>query len=247
TSRPQLARSDHSTEAALGKLVPRCSGIFQSIDHERPCEWLVRSVCRLQVESWRCLMLVLNVVGARPNFMKIAPVVEAMREAGLPQYLVHTGQHYDEKMSRLFFEELGIPAPDLNLEVGSGSQAVQTAEILRRFEPVVLETRPDMVVVVGDVNSTMACTLVSVKLGIPVAHIEAGLRSFDRSMPEEINRLVTDTLSDLLFVSEPSGLDNLRAEGVPDSKVHFVGNVMIDTLLRHRQSAEKSDIRKRLG
>ncbi len=192
-------------------------------------------------------MLVLNVVGARPNFMKIAPVVEAMRQAGLPQYLVHTGQHYDEKMSRLFFEELGIPAPDLNLEVGSGSQAVQTAEILRRFEPVVLETKPDLVVVVGDVNSTMACTLVAVKLGIPVAHIEAGLRSFDRSMPEEINRLVTDALADLLFVSEPSGMVNLRSEGVPDEKVHFVGNVMIDTLLRHRESAKRSDIRARLG
>ena len=192
-------------------------------------------------------MLVLNVVGARPNFMKIAPVVEAMREAGLPQYLVHTGQHYDEKMSRLFFEELGIPAPDLNLEVGSGSQAVQTAEILRRFEPVVLETKPDMVVVVGDVNSTMACTLVSVKLGIPVAHIEAGLRSFDRSMPEEINRLVTDALADLLFVSELSGLENLRREGVPGEKVHFVGNVMIDTLLRHQESAKRSDVRARLG
>jgi UDP-N-acetylglucosamine 2-epimerase (non-hydrolysing) len=170
-----------------------------------------------------------------------------MREAGLPQYLVHTGQHYDEKMSKLFFEELGIPAPDLNLEVGSGSQAAQTAEILRRFEPVVLETKPDVVVVVGDVNSTMACTLVAVKLGIPVAHIEAGLRSFDRSMPEEINRLVTDSLSDLLFVSEPSGIVNLRSEGVPDEKVHFVGNVMIDTLLRQRESAKRSDVRARLG
>ena len=192
-------------------------------------------------------MLVLNVVGARPNFMKIAPVVEAMRAAGIPQFLVHTGQHYDEKMSSLFFEQLRIPAPDLNLEVGSGSQAMQTADILRHFEPVVLETKPSIVVVVGDVNSTMACTLVAAKLGIPVAHIEAGLRSFDRSMPEEINRIVTDSLSDLLFVSEPSGLKNLRAEGVPDAKVHFVGNVMIDTLLRHRQSAEKSDICKRLG
>ena len=192
-------------------------------------------------------MLVLNVVGARPNFMKIAPVVEAMREARLPQYLVHTGQHYDRKMSSLFFEELGIPVPDINLEVGSGSQAVQTAEILLRFEPVVLDTKPDLVVVVGDVNSTMACTLVAVKLGIPVAHIEAGLRSFDRSMPEEINRLVTDSLSDLLFVSEPSGLDNLRSEGVPNEKVHFVGNVMIDTLLRHRESARKSGVRERLG
>jgi len=160
---------------------------------------------------------------------------------------VHTGQHYDQKMSSLFFEQLGIPAPDLNLEVGSGSQAVQTAEVMRRFEPVVLETKPNMVVVVGDVNSTMACTLVAVKLGIPVAHIEAGLRSFDRSMPEEINRLVTDAVSDLLFVSEASGVENLCAEGVPSEKVHFVGNVMIDTLLRHRESAERNDIGPRLG
>jgi UDP-N-acetylglucosamine 2-epimerase (non-hydrolysing) len=192
-------------------------------------------------------MLVMNVVGARPNFMKIAPVVEALREAGVSQYLVHTGQHYDEKMSRLFFEELGIPTPDLNLEVGSGSQAVQTSEILRRFEPVVQEVRPDVVIVVGDVNSTMACALVAAKLGIPVAHIEAGLRSFDRSMPEEINRVVTDSISDLLFVSEPSGMKNLSNEGIGGGKVHFVGNVMIDTLLRHRAAAESSDIRARLG
>ena len=192
-------------------------------------------------------MLVMNVVGARPNFMKIAPVVEALRQAGVPQYLVHTGQHYDGKMSRLFFEELGIPVPDVNLEVGSGSQAAQTAEIMRRFEPVLLEAKPDMVVVVGDVNSTMACALVAVKLGIPVAHIEAGLRSLDRSMPEEINRLVTDCISDLLFVSELSGMKNLCNEGVSSDRVHFVGNVMIDTLLRHRAAAERSDIRGRLG
>lgn len=192
-------------------------------------------------------MLVMNVVGARPNFMKIAPVVEALRHAGIPQYLVHTGQHYDEKMSRLFFEELGIPVPDVNLEVGSGSQAVQTAEVMRRFEPILLEVKPDVVVVVGDVNSTLACALVAVKLGIPVAHIEAGLRSFDRSMPEEINRVVTDCISDLLFVSEPSGMTNLSREGVADKRVHFVGNVMIDTLLGHRASADRSDIRARLG
>jgi UDP-N-acetylglucosamine 2-epimerase (non-hydrolysing) len=191
-------------------------------------------------------VLVMSVVGARPNFMKIAPVVEALRQAGVSQYLVHTGQHYDEKMSRLFFEELGIPVPDVNLEVGSGSQAAQTAEIMRRFEPVLLEVKPDMVVVVGDVNSTMACALVAVKLGIPVAHIEAGLRSFDRAMPEEINRLVTDCISDLLFVSELSGMKNLRTEGVSSDRVHFVGNVMIDTLLRHRVSAEHSGIRARL-
>jgi UDP-N-acetylglucosamine 2-epimerase (non-hydrolysing) len=192
-------------------------------------------------------MLVMNVVGARPNFMKIAPVVDALREAGIPQFLVHTGQHYDEKMSRLFFDQLGIPTPDLNLEVGSGSQAVQTAEIMRRFEPIVLQVKPDVIVVVGDVNSTMACALVGAKLGVRVAHIEAGLRSFDRSMPEEINRIVTDSISDMLFVSEPSGMKNLSNEGVPGKKVHFVGNVMIDTLLRHRVSAESSDIRTRLG
>jgi len=191
--------------------------------------------------------MILNVVGARPNFMKIAPVVEAMRGAGLAQILVHTGQHYDEKMSELFFQQLGIPRPDLNLDVGSGSQAQQTAEVMRRFEPVVLEKRPEMVVVVGDVNSTLACALVAAKLGVPVAHIEAGLRSFDRTMPEEINRVLTDAIADDLFVSEPSGLANLKREGVPGEKVHFVGNVMIDTLLRHRAAAEQSDIRTRLG
>lgn len=192
-------------------------------------------------------MLVMNVVGARPNFMKIAPVVEALRQAGVRQYLLHTGQHYDEKMSHLFFQQLGIPTPDLNLEVGSGSQAAQTAEIMRKFEPVLLEVKPDVVVVVGDVNSTMACALVAAKLGVRVAHIEAGLRSFDRTMPEEINRVVTDAISDLLFVSEPSGMKNLSNEGVAGKKVHFVGNVMIDTLLRHRASAEGSDIRSQLG
>jgi UDP-N-acetylglucosamine 2-epimerase (non-hydrolysing) len=192
-------------------------------------------------------MLVMNIVGARPNFMKIAPIVDALKQAGVAQYLVHTGQHYDEKMSHLFFKELGIPAPDVNLEVGSGSQAAQTAEIMRRFEPVLLEVKPDMVVVVGDVNSTLACALVAAKLGVPVAHIEAGLRSFDRSMPEEINRVVTDCISDLLFVSEPSGMENLSNEGVPDEKVHFVGNVMIDTLLRHRASSENSNICVQLG
>src|SRR5205085_3579221 len=134
----------------------------------------------------------------------------ALRAAGMPQYLLHTGQRYDEKLSHLFFEQLNIPAPDLNLEVGEGSHAEQTAEIMRRFEPVVLETKPDIVVVVGDLNSTMACALVAAKLAVPVAHIEAGLRSFDRTMPEEINRVVTDSISDLLFVSEPSGVKNLR-------------------------------------
>lgn len=192
-------------------------------------------------------MLVVNVVGARPNFMKISPLIRAMEQAGMKQYLVHTGQHYDAIMSDLFFRQLEIPEPDLNLEVGSGTQAQQTAEIMRRFEPVVLEKRPDLVLVVGDVNSTMACALVAVKLGIRVAHVEAGLRSFDRSMPEEINRVVTDAVSDLLFVSERSGIENLKREGVPEEKIHFVGNVMIDTLLRHRDRARKSDIVSRLG
>ena len=190
---------------------------------------------------------IVHVVGARPNFMKIAPVLEACgKRPRLQSTLVHTGQHYDEKMSRLFFEELSIPRPDVDLEVGSGSQAAQTALILQRIEPLLVERRPDVVLVVGDVNSTVACGLAAVKLGIRLAHVEAGLRSFDRSMPEEINRLVTDAISDLLFVTEQSGLDNLAREGVAPEKVHFVGNVMIDTLVKHRASAERSGILERL-
>ncbi|MBI3895517.1 MAG: UDP-N-acetylglucosamine 2-epimerase (non-hydrolyzing) [Acidobacteria bacterium] len=192
-------------------------------------------------------MLILNVVGARPNFMKIGPLVKEMRHRDLPQVLVHTGQHYDENLSRQFFDQLGIPKPDINLQVGSASQAVQTAEIMRCFEPVVVECHPDLVLVVGDVNSTMACALVAAKFCIPVAHVEAGLRSFDRTMPEEINRIVTDAVSDLLFVSEPSGIQNLKREGVPDHKIHFVGNVMIDSLLEHRKAAEESKILERLN
>lgn len=188
------------------------------------------------------------ICGARPNFMKIAPLVEALDKSGCVQrMLVHTGQHYDERMSKLFFQDLGIPQPDINLEVGSGSHAAQTAEIMRRFEPVCLEHRPDWVVVVGDVNSTIACALVAVKLGVRVAHVEAGLRSFDRTMPEEINRLLTDAISDLLFVSEPSGAENLRREGVPEDKVHFVGNVMIDTLLKNRSKADASHVLSELS
>jgi UDP-N-acetylglucosamine 2-epimerase (non-hydrolysing) len=187
------------------------------------------------------------VCGARPNFVKIAPLVEACHGTGrIKVVIVHTGQHYDELMSKLFFEDLGIPEPDINLEVGSASHAVQTAEIMRRFEPVLLERRPDWVVVVGDVNSTIACALVARKLNIKVAHIEAGLRSFDRTMPEEINRLLTDAISDLLFVTEPSGLDNLRREGVPAEKVYYVGNVMIDTLLKNRAKADHSPILEEL-
>lgn len=178
------------------------------------------------------------VCGARPNFMKIAPIVEALRQTdGTATILVHTGQHYDERMSKLFFDDLQIAEPDINLQVGSGTHAEQTAEVMKRFEPVCVEVRPDWVIVVGDVNSTIACSLVAVKLGIKVAHVEAGLRSFDRAMPEEINRVLTDAISDMLFVTEPSGLENLRNEGVDSDRVRFVGNVMIDTLLRHRERA----------
>lgn len=177
-------------------------------------------------------MKLVIVAGARPNFMKIAPLMwEIARRPEIAARLVHTGQHYDQKMSKLFFEQLQIPRPDIDLEVGSGSHAVQTAEVMKRFEPVLLADRPDAVVVVGDVNSTLACALVSVKLGIPVAHVEAGLRSFDRSMPEEINRILTDSISQWLFVSEASGTENLRREGVAGERIHFVGNVMIDTLI----------------
>lgn len=193
-------------------------------------------------------MKIIAVVGARPNFMKIAPLMKEMRRRpGLDAFLVHTGQHYDERMSRLFFEELNIPRPNVDLEVGSASHAVQTAEVIKRFEPVVLEQRPDIVLVVGDVNSTIACALTAVKLGVPVAHVEAGLRSFDRSMPEEINRLLTDTISRWLFVSEPSGIDNLRREGIGEERLFFVGNVMIDTLLACRQRCEGSRILDELG
>jgi len=191
---------------------------------------------------------IINVCGARPNFMKIAPLMRAYRAyPGIVPLLVHTGQHYDHNMSELFFRQLNIPEPDLNLEVGSGSHAVQTAEIMKRFEPVVLEHRPDWVVVVGDVNSTIACGLVAKKLGVRLAHVEAGLRSFDRTMPEELNRLLTDAISDLLFVSEPSGLENLRREGIPDHQVHFVGNVMIDTLRANLEHAQRSPILDELG
>jgi len=190
---------------------------------------------------------ILNIVGARPNFMKIAPLMAAeAARGGIEPVLVHTGQHYDERMSDLFFRQLGIPAPDINLGVGSGSHGVQTAEIMRAFEPVVAERRPDAVLVVGDVNSTVACGLVAVKAGVKLVHVEAGLRSFDRTMPEEINRLVTDAISDLLLCSEPSGVENLRAEGAAEEKVHLVGNVMIDTLRANRERAEQSPILSQL-
>jgi len=192
-------------------------------------------------------MKILNVVGARPNFMKIAPLMaEYSRHRDIQTILVHTGQHYDEIMSNLFFRELGIPEPDINLEVGSGSHAVQTAEIMKRFEPVIHEHMPDLVVVVGDVNSTIACGLVAVKSGARLVHIEAGLRSGDRKMPEEINRILTDSISDFLFCTEQSGVDNLVKEGIAKEKIHMVGHVMIDTLLSNLKKAKKSTIIEQL-
>ena len=185
-------------------------------------------------------MNIFHIVGARPNFMKVAPVLRALeRQDKVVQTLIHTGQHYDVKMSDVFFEQLGLPAPNLNLAVGSGSHAKQTAEIMVRFEPVVVERKPDLVLVYGDVNSTVAATLVCAKLGIRVGHVEAGLRSFDRTMPEEINRLVTDQLADLLFTPSEDGNENLRKEGIASDRVFRVGNVMIDSLVRLLPLAKK--------
>jgi UDP-N-acetylglucosamine 2-epimerase (non-hydrolysing) len=195
----------------------------------------------------------LIVAGARPNFMKIAPLIRAIEQrnksdrTGIDWRLVHTGQHYDQKMSDIFFGELGIPAPDINLNVGSGTQATQTASIMTEFEPVCERERPDWVIVVGDVNSTVACTLVAAKLGIKVAHVEAGLRSYDRTMPEEINRLVTDALADLLFTPSADADENLKREGIPDSKIRLVGNIMIDALMANLDRARQSDVLKRSG
>jgi UDP-N-acetylglucosamine 2-epimerase (non-hydrolysing) len=187
---------------------------------------------------------VMNIVGARPNFMKIAPLMRVMQQRAeeIDALLVHTGQHYDAAMSETFFQQLGIPQPDINLEVGSASHAVQTAKVMLAFEPVVLAQRPDWVVVVGDVNSTLACTVVCSKLGIRVAHVEAGLRSFDRQMPEEINRIVTDALADLLLTPSADADENLRREGVSDPKIRCVGNVMIDTLYQHLPQAAQRPI-----
>jgi UDP-N-acetylglucosamine 2-epimerase (non-hydrolysing) len=188
------------------------------------------------------------VVGARPNFMKMAAVFKEIRRR--PHFrarLIHTGQHYSPEMSEAFFRELELPAPDCNLEIGQGTPTVQTAGILQRLEPLFLQDRPDAVIVVGDVNSTVAAALVAVRLGIPIAHVEAGLRSFDRGMPEEINRLVADVISDFLFVTEPSGVKNLLAEGMSSDKIFLVGNVMIDTLLSSLSQAEHSDVLERFG
>ena len=205
--------------------------------------------------------------------MKIASIIDAIRERNdsiensklkIQHLLVHTGQHYDDSMSEAFFRDLDLPKPDIYLEVGSGTHAAQTAEIMKRFEPVLLEHQPDVVIVVGDVNSTVACALVASKIDYPtsatcnpqsatanrrplVAHVEAGLRSFDRTMPEEINRLLTDAISDFLFTTEESANENLRSEGIPKDRIFFVGNTMIDTLLKHKQMAQKSTILNKLG
>jgi UDP-N-acetylglucosamine 2-epimerase (non-hydrolysing) len=191
---------------------------------------------------------VLAVAGARPNFMKIAPLLKELRaRKGFETVLVHTGQHYDAAMSESFFRDLGIPEPDVNLGVGSGSHGEQTAEVLRKIEPLLIERNPDVLIVVGDVNSTLAATLAAVKLGVPVAHVEAGLRSGDRAMPEEINRIMTDVVSDWLFTTEPSAEQNLLREGVAPERIHFVGNVMIDTLLANVDRARQLDTVERFG
>ncbi len=195
------------------------------------------------------MLKVINVVGARPNFMKVAPIVEEMkrREREFAPLVVHTGQHYDASMSDAFFSDLELPQPDVYLGVGSSSHAAQTAAIMQRFEPVVLQEKPDWVLVVGDVNSTLACALVCAKLGVKVAHVEAGLRSRDRSMPEEINRLLTDQIADLLFTPSADADTNLLAEGIPAERIRLVGNVMIDSLYKHLGRARKSSIRNQLG
>ena len=181
--------------------------------------------------------MIITVVGARPNFVKMAPIIEEINRRRLPQWFVHTGQHYDERMSTVFFDELGMPQPDAYLGVGSGSHARQTARIMEAFEPVIREKRPGLVVVAGDVNSTLACALTASKMDVPVAHVEAGLRSFDRSMPEEINRVLTDHIADLLLVTEASGEANLLQEGIHPDRIRFTGNTMIDSLERHKKAA----------
>jgi UDP-N-acetylglucosamine 2-epimerase (non-hydrolysing) len=192
-------------------------------------------------------MKILNVVGARPNFMKIAPLLRALAARGADARLIHTGQHYDRQMSGDFFDELSIPEPDINLGVGSGTHVEQIAEVMRRLEKEFIENRPDALVVVGDVNSTLAAALTASKLLIPIAHVEAGLRSFDRTMPEESNRVVVDALSHWLFASEPTAVANLTREGVAAARIHHVGNVMIDTLLAHLETARARNAHAEFG
>jgi UDP-N-acetylglucosamine 2-epimerase (non-hydrolysing) len=191
-------------------------------------------------------MKIVSVVGARPNFMKIAPVSEELRAKNISHVLIHTGQHYDYTMSKLFFEDLALPKPDIDLGIGSSTHAKQTGDIMMRLEPVLRRENPSLVLVVGDVNSTMAAAITAAKLGIPVAHVEAGLRSFDRTMPEEINRIVTDSIANYHFTTEDSANENLRREGFSES-IFFVGNTMIDTLLKHVDRAKRSSILQRLG
>lgn len=191
---------------------------------------------------------IMFVAGARPNLMKVSPLIEeAKKYKGIKYYFIYTGQHYGKLMAEVFWKDFNLPNPDADLAVGSGSHAEQTAAIMTGFEKACLKFRPDIVVVVGDVNSTLACALTAAKLGIKIAHVESGLRSFDRSMPEEINRLLTDQLSDFLFVTEPSALKNLKKEGVDKNKIYFTGNVMIDTLLRSSNKIRSSDVLVRLG
>jgi len=191
---------------------------------------------------------IINIVGARPNLPKIAPLIREMqRHPEIEPLLVHTGQHYDENLSNIFFHQMGIPEPHVNLGVGPGTHAGQTAEILKQVEPILLEQRPDLVLVVGDVNSTIAASLAAVKMGIPVAHVEAGLRSFDRSMPEEVNRVLTDALAEYLFATEDVAVENLLKEGRPRESIHLVGNVMIDSLLHFLPFAQQSRIGDELG
>ncbi len=195
------------------------------------------------------MLKILNIVGARPNFMKIAPIVREMkrRDSEFLPLIVHTGQHYDQVMSDSFFVDLGIPKPDFHLEIGSHSHAVQTAKIMIAFEPIVLAEKPDWVLVVGDVNSTIACAVVCAKLGVKIAHVEAGLRSRDRTMPEEINRILTDSISDLLLTTSPDADENLAQEGVPANKIKFVGNVMIDSLFYNLGKAQSLKVRENLN
>lgn len=203
-------------------------------------------------------MKIISVVGARPNFMKMAPIHKAFSQLmtrnseqnssqNIQHLICHTGQHYDDTMSKIFFDDLGLPEPDYYLGVGSGSHAEQTAKIMIEFEKVIIEERPELVIVYGDVNSTAACSMVASKLGVKIAHVESGLRSFDRTMPEEINRVITDHLSDFLFVTEKSGVENLRNEGISKDKIFFVGNTMIDSLIHYTPKVEKSEILKSLN
>jgi UDP-N-acetylglucosamine 2-epimerase (non-hydrolysing) len=195
------------------------------------------------------LKKIISVVGARPNFMKVAPIHKSFLDYKnqIVHKICHTGQHYDEKMSKVFFEELELPEPDFYLGVGSGSHATQTAHIMVEFEKILIKESPDLVIVVGDVNSTIACTLTAAKLNIKTAHVEAGLRSFDRQMPEEINRILTDSIADYLFITEQSGIDNLLKEGIDKNKIHFVGNVMIDSLTKYLVKSDNSEIMNKLN